>query len=802
MGKHIAICNGFNGSNAIYRTENYRATNPIWTRVDGENQQTNDGPIYCFAQNPNNPNEVLALRNSPKHGTRISVSKDAGANWIQTEGINKHPSVRNAFKWRDVNNGQIGLFGTNTIDKIIFSRAVFHPQSNSQNHPKPLIIGLSSNHIYCTDLSKKFSYQHATWLNILSYMHLPGHVFVDIIEDPKHDGWFWVQTNTGIFYLHLYETAGFKKHVNALGMDTFLLQNGIANEIYTNLDPAHGLSARNPQLGITKIINAKMSVDNKNDLYISYRVIAKNVTHDIIEHIKIDIDFHEKVPIIKKAFYMIAQNINANPTLPSAHRGEYVFNPADPRFIYYEDPYSRQMNELKLNNLQGLSSSINVRGIASDCHQDVRTIVLRNTPRDTASDFTTELFIGNDGGISFSANIEAINLTSINGIGLNINRFWNVGVSQNLPDYILGGAQDGNHYIFNNNVPSLYRPGYGDGFKAIFNPFQQLNKDNIDNPPVFFNSNEYIGSMNPHSSSFVSSGPNNFSRIPYILSSKSKRESLQLICTDAGYNGFQNIHRVLYNPISNTSSISLLGNYPNGQSSIEINHIDPGNGSSIKQMRVHTGHINGLVESKLDSNTYYFTRASTIWYNNDHLEQVGGVYCLKGTSVNDLTGSLMEDSVLHQMNSLSASTPLSDGASVNCVETGIGHVFGFGPMKEIVFIGLSAGVLGANVFFCYPDNNIQWRNISEGLGAGISINCLKYDQVNGILYAGTNEGLYKINFRKLNPFSSWGKINSIPNIPIMDLDIQTTQGILYAASFGGGMFKASLKGYSTLPQQK
>lgn len=802
QNKYVAICNGFGGSNAIFRTENYREPSPFWTRVDGENQHTIDGPIYCFAQNPNNPKEVLALRNSPKQGTRISVSNDAGEHWVQTDGINKHPSVHNAFRWRDVNNGQIGDFGTNTIDKIIFSRAIHHPKSNSQRHPKPLIIGFSSNNIYCTDLTKKFNYKDAAWLNILSYMHLPGNAFIDIIEDPIHNGWFWVQTNTGIIYLHIYESPKWKKNFNEIRIDTFLLNSGIANEIYTNLDRDHGLSARNPHLGITKILSAKMAVDNKNNLLISYRVIANENTHDIIEYVELDINFNEKSPTIKKTFHTIAQNINANPSLPSAQRGVYIFNPANPQLVYYEDPSNRQMVELKLNNLQGLSTSITARNIASDCHQDVRTIVLRNISNDYDTNIITELFIGNDGGISFSPDIASTNLTNINGTGLNMNRFWNVGVSQNHPDYAVGGAQDGNHFIFNNDTPVLYKPGYGDGFKAILNPFVELNKDNIDNPPIFFNSNEYIGSMNPASSSFVPTGPNNFNRIPYILSSKSKPESIQLISTDAGYNGFQNIHKIIYNPISNTSSISLLGNYPNGQASSDSDPINPGNGKLTKQMRVHTGKINGLVESKLDSNTYYFTRASTVWYNNDHIEQVGGVYSLKDTSVKDLTGNLMEYSSLHQMNSLSSSTPLSDGASVNCIETGLGHVFGLGPIKEFVFIGLSAGVNGANVFFCYPENNMPWRNISSGFGEGISINCLKYDQINGELYAGTNEGIYKINFRKLNPFSSWIKIKSIPNLPIMDLEIQHNQGILYAASFGGGMFKAFLNGYPKLPNKQ
>ena len=144
------------------------------------------------------------------------------------------------------------------------------------------------------------------------------------------------------------------------------------------------------------------------------------------------------------------------------------------------------MNELKLNNLQGIYSSINVRGIASDCHQDVRTIVLRNTPRDTASDYTTELFIGNDGGVYKSTN--DADVCDYKSNGLSTTQFYHF-ERKNNNNSIWGGAQDNGilEHETNGNY-SLYSTG--DGYDMMTD--HDYNVSNGEGNDQFYTVNEGI----------------------------------------------------------------------------------------------------------------------------------------------------------------------------------------------------------------------------------------------------------------------------------------------------------------------
>ena len=66
--------------------------------------------------------------------------------------------------------------------------------------------------------------------------------------------------------------------------------------------------------------------------------------------------------------------------------------------------------------------------------------------------------------------------------------------------------------------------------------------------------------------------------------------------------------------------------------------------------------------------------------------------------------------------------------------------------------------------------------------------CLAYRSFSSDeLYAGTGVGVYKWNG------SSWEDFNiGLPNVEVYDLEIQETENVLYAGTYGRGMWSANL----------
>ncbi len=81
----------------------------------------------------------------------------------------------------------------------------------------------------------------------------------------------------------------------------------------------------------------------------------------------------------------------------------------------------------------------------------------------------------------------------------------------------------------------------------------------------------------------------------------------------------------------------------------------------------------------------------------------------------------------------------------------------------------------------------SWTAMDAGL-PNAPANCLVYRSFsNDEIYAGTGVGIYKWNG------SSWEDFNvAMPNVEVYDLEIQETEGELYAGTYGRGMWSASL----------
>jgi len=89
------------------------------------------------------------------------------------------------------------------------------------------------------------------------------------------------------------------------------------------------------------------------------------------------------------------------------------------------------------------------------------------------------------------------------------------------------------------------------------------------------------------------------------------------------------------------------------------------------------------------------------------------------------------------------------------------------------------------------DTSGGWSDISNNL-PNVSVNALAFDpNVANTFYAGTDVGV----FRTTDQGATWHAFdNGIPNVVIVDLEVDETGNALIAATFGRGMYKISLSG--------
>jgi photosystem II stability/assembly factor-like uncharacterized protein len=111
----------------------------------------------------------------------------------------------------------------------------------------------------------------------------------------------------------------------------------------------------------------------------------------------------------------------------------------------------------------------------------------------------------------------------------------------------------------------------------------------------------------------------------------------------------------------------------------------------------------------------------------------------------------------------------------------------------VVLSGYSSG----NKVFMTTDGGTSWTNISSNL-PNIPANCCVYEpNSSDRIYVGMDVGIYY----KDNSTTNWTLYNSgLPNVPISDLEITPANPtLLYAATFGRGVWAASLYPFSIVP---
>jgi len=113
-----------------------------------------------------------------------------------------------------------------------------------------------------------------------------------------------------------------------------------------------------------------------------------------------------------------------------------------------------------------------------------------------------------------------------------------------------------------------------------------------------------------------------------------------------------------------------------------------------------------------------------------------------------------------------------------------------------VFVSVGGYTAGSKVYSS-TDGGANWTNISGTL-PNVIVNCVAFEDNNGVpddaLYIGTDIGVYYRNatIGDWIPFQ-----NGLPNVPVFDLEINKTAGLIRAGTFGRGLWSSSL--YSACP---
>lgn len=89
------------------------------------------------------------------------------------------------------------------------------------------------------------------------------------------------------------------------------------------------------------------------------------------------------------------------------------------------------------------------------------------------------------------------------------------------------------------------------------------------------------------------------------------------------------------------------------------------------------------------------------------------------------------------------------------------------------------------------DGGATWTNVSGTL-PNVPVNCAIYEKgTNDVVYIGTDVGVFWRN----NTMDDWQPyMEGLPNVAVMDLEIQTTARALRAATFGRGVWESPLRG--------
>ena len=477
---------------------------------------------------------------------------------------------------------------------------------------------------------------------------------------------------------------------------------------------------------------------------------------------RIDLAFHNNAPenIYLSASdplgnYLILSTDNGNtwtatPDLMQGNMGswfkqEIAVSQIDPQTIYFGG-----VTHFGTIDSGNSTSSISSNSFSSTrfVHDDLRSLEIYH-------DFNAGndvLFSGHDGGISVAiippnTPLNAITWTDISGKGLNIAQFFGVGVAENY-SAIGGGAIDMGLFTRYRDGNFVKPPPYADGSIVTFDKF---------------NSDRMFGVT-------FSSNTNGTARM-------SNNQGQSWTTIDFGI-GAGDSYQFQIKPHSNGLTYAAAGDVFKRDFDV-VNGTWTKLGNIIPDIR--------FVALAISNDEEY------IYVGDRGAGSLGSPLSrkfLRTTNGNDSNPSNVQWEDLTQ--------PLLD-AGFLAIEEGSG-------LRDLIVsptdrnkIWVSNGSFDKpNKVFFSPcggspnDCNEPWINVSNGL-PNFPINTLEYHEgTNDVVYAGTDIGVY-VNYDASNPESHWECFNNgLPIVNVMDLQINSCENKLVAATFGRGFWETQL----------
>lgn len=377
----------------------------------------------------------------------------------------------------------------------------------------------------------------------------------------------------------------------------------------------------------------------------------------------------------------------------------------------------------------------NISGGDPQLHADTRDIQIYEESSNGLSD---KLIAGTDGGVSKSLE-GGINWQNINGTTLRVGQFFDIGISSLKANMIIGGAQDCGTMI-KSGSDWLHVSGGDGGVAAV---------DWSDPNYVYARANSGFDVSTNGGNTFVGGvgiGGNEFT--PFALrQDPNDPQKLLIIKNESGAGTFKNM---LYRLDNRGRTITSSYNFNSGGvtdilEDIRDIQIAPSDSKII--------YMGGIIKSTLvaaDPNQRKGCLFKSV-NNGDTWQLIGqpyfGINCI-----------------------------VIDPNNPNKIWTGHDWHGGNGRVQEWN-IGLTSSSM---------------RDITTSALPFFAINSLVYQRgTNGVLYAGTDAGVFRYNPNQTNP--QWECFNqNLPPCIVSDLEIDYCKGKLYAATYGRGLWISDL----------
>jgi hypothetical protein len=426
----------------------------------------------------------------------------------------------------------------------------------------------------------------------------------------------------------------------------------------------------------------------------------------------------------------------------------FEISDADFSVIYSGKLCLQKSIDLGSSFLPALSSSATTCPDSDDQHADLRGFQIYTPNTGGVNDV---ILIGTDGGVSKSTD-GGISWANLNGSTLILTQFYDITNSSARPGIIAGGAQDNHTYLRQTNGQwSLY--AYGDGGHTIMDANTPTTIYGRGNANLFKSVNDNISSLTTVYTNNIGSVFDDF-----LMTAKPEQSSTLYFAKDEF---FQIIDGTGTLPNPTFSKNLALGDY-------FVN---------VYGTTYPIIYFNARALSAAPSNGNIVYLAGDIKYDNDPNPNVedwkDGTALFK--SENGGTGAWSVVSYIHGRVNAIAIDPRNPNHI--CIAKGGFPTDDTGQTQGRVEESINGGLTFTDM------------SLNNGL-TPFPVNALAYvNGSNGILYAGTDVGVYRYN----PATNAWGCFNhNLPVCIVTDLEIDYCKRLLHIGTFGRGIWQSNL----------